>query len=57
MMTTIRSVDTDLSYLFFFFSSLVRTFKLYSLSNFQVYNTILLTTITGFTPTRQPVVV
>ena len=47
MIITIRLVNTSInSHNYGFFVGVVRTLKIYSLSNFQVYNTVLLTIIT-----------
>lgn len=46
MITTMRLLNTSItSHSYLFFVCVVRTFKIYSLSNLQVYNTLMFTTV------------
>ena len=47
-MITTTSLTSITTYNYNFFL-VMRTFKIYSLSNFQIYNTVLLTTVTSCT--------
>lgn len=46
MINTIRLLNTTTTSHSYFYVCVVRTFKVYTLSNFQVYSTVLLTTVT-----------